>query len=170
MKLTFILLILAGSLSFTACDNSSGNSTVTAPDPVNEGSGSEEAVPAPLPAPNPNPNMPLEPGQWAADQVTMIVEANLVKLQFACSLGRIPGNIRPDENGRFAANGTISFFSNETGAHESYDARFEGIASPDKSIIAIRMIADDPRIEGGTQNEDFIVRKGFVPPERACAL
>ncbi len=114
--------------------------------------------------------MPLAPGQWAADQVTVIVKTNNVELQFACSEGIIPGNIRPDENGRFTATGTMTFFSNETGENETYAAKFEGITNPDKSIIAVRIISDDPRIEGGMQNEDFIVRKDFVPPDRVCAF
>ncbi len=114
--------------------------------------------------------MPLAPGQWAADQVTLIVKTNNVELQFACSVGKIPGKIRPDENGRFSATGTMTFFSNETGANETYAAKFEGITNPDKSIIAVRIISDDPRVEGGTQNEDFILRKDFVPPDRVCAF
>ncbi len=163
-----MLLIFASALSVTGCNNSSSTNPVPQPAPSNEGSVAEDG--APLPAPNPNPNMALASGQWAAELITMIVESNNVRLQFSCSLGNIPGTINPDKDGRFETTGTIKYFSNQTGTDETYPAKFEGIASPDKSIIAIRVIADDPRIEGGTQNEDFVLRKDFVPPDRACAF
>ena len=168
MKSAVLILIFASALSVTGCNNSSDTNPALQPDPINEGTGSEDS--APLPAPNPNPNMPLAPGQWAAELVTMFVERNNVRLQFACSVGNIVGKITPDENGRFTATGTIKYFSNQTGADEIYPAKFEGITSPDKSVIAIRIVSDDPRIEGGSQNEDFIMRKDFVPPGLACAF
>lgn len=174
MKTVLVSFLLASSLLVAGCDNSNTTNT-TAPDPTNSGSGTgSETPPAPTPgpqpAPNPNPNRALQPGQWATEEVTLIVKSNSAELQFACSVGRIQGKIRPNANGQFRASGTIRYFSNETGENEIYPAKFEGITSPDKNVIALRIISNDPRIEGGTQNDDYILRKDFVPPERACAF
>ena len=168
MKSTVLMLIFSSTLFLTGCNDNSDTNLAPQPDPIAAGSGTEES--GPLPAPNPNPNMPLAPGHWATERVTMFVERNNVRLHFACSVGNIVGKINPDENGRFAVTGTIKYFSNQTGATETYPAKFEGITSPDKSIIALRIQSDDPRIEGGSQNEDFILQKDFVSPGRVCTF
>ncbi len=169
MKTVFLSIVMACSLLGSGCDNSSTTST-TPSDPANSGTGAGAPPPIPDPPTAPNPNRALQPGRWATEAVTLIVKSNRAELQFACSLGRIQGKIRPNANGQFRASGTIRYFSNQTGENETYPAKFEGITSPDKNIIALRIISNDPRTEGGTQNDDYILRKDFVPPERACAF
>ncbi len=166
----FITTCLTSFLILTSCQNNSDDSPDPAPPTA---AGSEDPptpAPAPTPAPNPQPDMPLPNGRWGTDGLRMIVRTSSVEIQYPCSLGKINGKIRPDRNGQFSRRGIIQYFSNETGENENYPAVFSGIVSPNKSLIALRIKADDPRTEEETQSMDYILKRNFEPPGWVCTF
>lgn len=176
----FITTCLSSLLILTSCQNNSDTSPNPAPPPpTSAGSEDPPTTPAPAPAPvptptpvppNPQPDMPLPNGRWGTDGLRMIVRTSSVEVQYPCSLGKINGKIRPDKNGQFSRRGIIQYFSNESGENESYPAIFSGIVSPNKSVIALRITANDPRTEDETPSTDYILKRNFEPPGWVCAF
>ena len=169
----FITACLSSLLILTNCQNNSDDSPDLTP-PTAAGS-EDPPTPAPAPpptppAPNAQPDMPLPNGRWGTDGLRMIVRTSSVEVQYPCSLGKINGKIRPDRNSQFSRRGTIQYFNNETGENESYPAVFSGIVSANKSVIALRITADDARTNEGTQSTDYILKRNFEPPGWVCAL
>ena len=152
----------------TSCQNDSDDPTDTAP-LTSSGTEDPPPTPSPIPEPNPQPDMPLPIGIWGATGLKMVVKNTFVEIQFPCSTGRVNGKIRPNENGQFNRRGTIRFFSNESGENETYPATFSGISTPDKSIIALKITSDDPRVDGGSQSKDYILKSNYEPPGWVCA-
>lgn len=166
----FILLIatLASFFAVTGCDNDSNDSNVTPPATPPTETGTPD--PAPVPAPNPQPNQPLPPGKWGTDGLLMTVKTTHVEIEFKCAVGKINGKITPDENGTFTKAGTVRYFSNETGEHETVPALFSGVVSGDRNLIALRITFDDPRTEGEPPSTDYVLRRNFVGEQQFCAF
>jgi hypothetical protein len=65
-------------------------------------------------------------GTWGGDNAGMIVSGNDVHVHIGCTLGNAVGPIHPDQNGRFAFDGTYNVDAYPVDRGITHPARFSG--------------------------------------------
>ncbi len=166
----YIFLSFTLSLTLTSCQKSSDDSSVTTQPPASSGTEDPTGSPAPVPPSNPQPNSPLPSGSWGATGIKWLVKDSFVEVLLPCSTGKIHGKIFTNQRGQFSRPGTIGFFSNELGKNITFPATFSGAVNSDKSVIALKITSDDPRIEGGIKTKDYLLKRNYNPPQWVCAF
>ena len=105
-------------------------------------------------------------GEWGAQHVGLVLDAEGGRLEYDCAAGMIAGPIRPDRSGRFRAEGT---HTPGQGGPDRIDyvpprlpALYEGRVTGDRMTLRVRVVPT------GLELGPFTLRRGAQPMLTRC--